>query len=141
MIKLFLNLINKQQKFIMFRFILSAVSVVFVGGCNNTFSLKSEIQRPAEGRSRALCALESRALCALERSRALCAPCASSFPFTSSSSLPNSSNERKQSLRSKAPSPTSSKINSNQKKTVKALSSFVTHQKTTPYSFSNSTRE
>ena len=126
----------------MFRFILSAVSVVIVGGCNNTFSLKSEIQRPAE-KSLALCALErSRALCALERrSRALCAPCASSFPFPSSSSLPNSSNERKQSLRSKAPSPTSSKINSNQKKTFEALSSFVTQQKTTPCSFSNSTRE
>jgi hypothetical protein len=56
--------------------------------------------------------------------------------------LPNSSNERKQSLRIKAPSPTSSKINSNQKKTFEALSSFVTQQqKTTPYSFSNSTRE
>jgi hypothetical protein len=107
----------------MFRFILSAVSVVIVGGCNNTFSLKSEIQRPAE------------------KSRGLCAPCASSFPFPSSSSLPNSSNERKQSLRIKAPSPTSSKINSNQKKTFEALSSFVTQQKTTPCSFSNSTRE
>lgn len=110
----------------MFRFILSAVSVVIVGGCNNTFFLESKIQRTAE-RSRALCAL--------------CAPSFIPFPFAffaSSTNLRNSSNERKH--RIEAPSSTSSKIITNKEKTLEVLSSFVTQKKTTPSFFSTSTR-